>query len=113
MPTTPSPSQPEQPAVLSPVLHLFMLLIPTVANAFLLVYALLGAVLEAEQKQRWAAEALEVTLYIAGGVIAFCGLLFAVLRAAGWSTRHPLVLANLVQIAVAIVFLLAVVLLRL
>ncbi len=101
MSTTPSSPRPEHPAVLSPVLHLFMLLIPTVANAFLLVYALLGAVLEAEQKARWVAEAVEVSLYTAGGIAAFCLLLFAALRALGWPARHPLALANLVQVGVA------------
>ena len=111
MSTQQSAPQPEQPAVLSPVLHLFMLLIPTVANAFLLVYVLLGAVLEAEQKQRWVAEAVEVSFYTAGGVVAFCLLLFAGMRLAGRPTRHPLVLVNLVQIVLALAFLLAVVLL--
>jgi len=102
----------EQPAVLAPVLHLFMLLIPTVANAFLLVYVLLGIVLEGEQKQRWDVEALEVSLYIAGGVAAFCALLFAILRARGRPTRHPLALANLVQIGLAAILLVAVLWLR-
>ena len=90
---------------------MFMLLIPTVANAFLLVYVLLGAVLEAEQKQRWVAEAVEVSLYTAGGIVAFCLLLFAGLRLTGWPTRHPLVFVNLVQIGVAVVLLIAVVVL--
>lgn len=111
MSTTPSAPQPEQPAVLSPVLHLFMLLIPTVANAFLLVYVLLGAVLEADQKQRWVAEAVEVSVYTAGGVTVFCLLLFAGLRMSGRPTRHPLVFVNLVQVGLALVLLLAVVLL--
>ena len=101
----------DEPAVLSPVLHLFMLLIPTVANAFLLVYMLLGAVLEAQQKQRWIAEAIEVAWYTAGGVVAFCALLYAILRLARWPSRHPMVLANLVQITIAVVLLLAIVLL--
>ncbi len=113
MSTTPSSPEPEQPSVLSPVLHLFMLLIPTVANAFLLVYVLLGAVLEAEQKQRWVAEAVEVSLYTAGGVSAFCLLLFSALRVRGWPTRHPLVLVNIVQIGVAVALLLAVLILAL
>ena len=108
---TPAHSPPGQVSVLSPVLHLFMLLIPTVANAFLLVYALLGAVLEAEQKQRWVAEAVEVAVYTAGGVVVFCALLYALLRLARWPARHPLVLANLVQIALAAVLLGAVALL--
>jgi hypothetical protein len=97
--------------VLSPVLHLFMLLIPTVANAFLLVYALLGAVLDAQQKQRWVAEAVEVAWYTAGGVVAFCALLYVALRLANWPPRHPLALANLVQIAIAVVLLVTVLLL--
>ena len=101
-------SQPDQPAVLTPVLHLFMLMIPTVANAFLLVYALLGAVLEAEQKQRWVAEAIEVAMYTAGGVVVFCALLYTALRFAKRPARHPLVLVNLVQIAVAITLLLTI-----
>lgn len=88
-----------------------MLLIPTVANAFLLVYALLGAVLEGQQKQRWISEAVGVSLYTAGGVITFCALLFAGLRLAGRPTRHPLVVVNLVQIAVAVLLVMIVVVL--
>ncbi len=113
MSATPPPAPPEQPAVLSPVLHLFMVLIPTVANAFLLVYALLGVVLEGEQKQRWTAEAVEVAAYTAGGIAAFCLLLYLLLRAAGRPSRHPLVIANLVQAGLAAVLLLAVLLLSL
>ncbi|MDH3715966.1 MAG: hypothetical protein OET44_19205 [Gammaproteobacteria bacterium] len=108
---TPAQPRPDEPAVLSPVLHLFMLLIPTVANSFLLVYALLGAVLDAQQKQLWISEAIEVASYTAGGVMAFCALLYAALRLARWPSRHPMVLANLVQIAIAAVLLLTVVLL--
>ena len=67
--------------------------------------------LEAEQKQRWVAEAVEVSFYTAGGVTMFCLLLFAGLRMNGRPTRHPLVFVNLVQIGLALVFLLAVVLL--
>ncbi len=100
------------PAVLSPVLHLFMILLPTVANSFLLVYVLLGLVLENEQHLRWSREALPVALYTAGGVAAFCALVFAGLRAAGRPARHPLAVVNLVQIALAAVLLLAVLLLR-
>lgn len=108
-----SATPPPAPGVLSPVLHLFMVLIPTVANAFLLVYALLGAVLEAEQKQRWTAEAVEVAAYTAGGVAVFCTLLYVGLRAAGKPSRHPLVLANLVQTALAAVLLMAIAVLSL
>ena len=102
----------DSPSALAPVLQLFMLLPPTVANAFLLVYVLLGVVLEGEQKLRWDAEAVEVALYIAGGVVVFCALLFALLRYHGRPARHPLAVANLVQIALAVLMLGAVLALR-
>lgn len=106
-------SEQAPPPVLSPVLQLFALLIPTVANAFLLVYVLLGAVLEGRQKLRWDAEAPEVALYTAAGVVLFCTVLFAGHRMRGRPARHPLALVNLVQIGLAAVLLGAVLLLRL
>ena len=104
--------QADQPAVLLPVLQLFMILAPTVANGFLMVYVLLGAVLEEPQKARWAAEALTVGIYTTAAIAGFCGLLFCYQRWRGHAATNPLAIMHLVQIAIAVVLLIALVLIR-
>ena len=102
-----SSMQEDSPSVFSPILQLFIILVPTVANAFLLVYVLLGIVLEGDQHQVWAAEAAQAGLYVVLVAVGFSVLVLAGMKLLHATWRSPMGVVSLVQIGLATIFYLA------
>ena len=89
------------PSVFAPVLQLFIILIPTVANGFLLVYFLLGMVLEDKQFLLWVEEARLAGLYVCLAIWGFSLLVLTGIKLLGLDWRRPLAVVSFVQIAIA------------
>lgn len=91
----------DAPSVFAPVLQLFIILTPTVANGFLLVYFLLGMVLEDKQLLAWVEEARIAGLYVCLAVWGFSLLVLVGIKLLGLSWRRPLAVVSWVQISIA------------
>lgn len=62
-----------------PVIEFVLLIVPVVMSGFFLVYALTGLILEGRDKLNWSLEALDVAMWVGGGISLYslCVIAFA------------------------------------
>ncbi len=67
------------PRRVHPVIEFTLLIVPVVMSGFFLVYALTGLILEGRDKLNWSLEALDVALWVGGGISLYslCVILFS------------------------------------
>jgi hypothetical protein len=80
----------------------FIYLLPVIPNSFLLVYWLLGLVLEGDDKIKWSNESAQVALGVGGTTLLFVALVLVVLRLRGVAMPHPLWLSSLIHLGLAV-----------
>ena len=73
------------PRRVHPAVEFVLLIVPVVMSGFFLVYALTGLILEDRDKLNWSLEALDVAVWVGGGISLYsiCVILFAHWRKLG------------------------------
>ena len=68
-----------------PVTQFVLLIVPVVMSGFFLVYSLTGLILEGKDRLNWSLEALDVALWVGGGITLYslAVILFAVFKKLG------------------------------
>lgn len=105
--SAPAPQRP-----VGPVTQFALLLVPIVMNCFLLIYTVLGWVIEGRDKLNWTVEAGGVALWVGLGLTAFCVLVIAWVRLVGGAWRHPLVVSSFGHAVLALLLAIGIVIAR-
>jgi len=68
-----------------PVTQFVLLIVPVVMSGFFLVYSLTGLILEGKDRLNWSLEALDVALWVGGGITIYslAVILFSVFKRLG------------------------------
>ena len=84
-----------------PALQFSLLIVPVVMNAFFLVYALLGLILEGRDLLNWSVEAGPNAPWVCAGIVAYSILVAGFARLRGAGAGHPLVVSSAIHSALA------------
>ena len=85
-----------------PVMQFSLLIVPIVMNAFFLVYALMGLILEGRNLLNWSIEAGPNAPWVCAAVVGYSILAAAFARLRGAGAGHPLVISSLVHSVLAV-----------
>lgn len=88
--------------IVGPVLQFSLLIVPVVMNAFYVVYALLGRLLEGRDLLNWSIEAQPNAPWVCAVIAGYCALAAAFAFARGARIGHPLVVSSIVHAALAV-----------
>ena len=86
-----------------PVTQFVLLIVPVVMSGFFLVYSLTGLILEGRDRLNWSLEALDVALWVGGGIVVYSLLviLFANFKRLG--RMHILPISAILHLVLALI----------
>ena len=85
-----------------PVTQFVLLIVPVVMSGFFLVYSLTGLILEGRTKLTWSLEAIDVALWVGGGIALYSLFVMAYTKFKRLGHFHILMISSLGHLILAL-----------